>query len=75
MSTDNKEAFIKTPKQLILVILASFIIPILIIVLLVKFVSTSTKTGAGSNSQTPEAIAKRIMPIADENFNFKNSED
>ena len=36
MSSGEEESFIKTPKQLITVVVLSFVVPILIIVLLVK---------------------------------------
>jgi cytochrome c5 len=42
----------------------------LIIVLLVKFVSSDHKVGAGSDSQSAESIAARISPVANEGFNF-----
>jgi cytochrome c5 len=67
---DEHESAIKTPKQLIVAVLAGFIVPILIIVLLVKYVSSDKQVGAGSNSQTPEAIAARISPVANEGFTF-----
>ncbi|MFZ6798847.1 c-type cytochrome [Undibacterium sp. Di24W] len=65
---DEHESAIKTPKQLIVAVLAGFIVPIIIIVLLVKYVSSNTTTGAGSNSQSPESIAARISPVANEGF-------
>lgn len=65
---DEHESAIKTPKQLIVAVLAGFVVPILIIVLLVKFVSSNNTVGAGSNAQTPEAIAARISPVANEGF-------
>ncbi|MBR7800352.1 c-type cytochrome [Undibacterium fentianense] len=67
---DEHESAIKTPKQLIVAVVAGFLVPILIIVLLVKFVASDNKVGAGSNSQTPDAIAARIAPVANEGFNF-----
>jgi cytochrome c5 len=65
---DEHESAIKTPKQLIVAVLAGFIVPILIIVLLVKYVSSNNTVGAGSNAQTPEAIAARISPVANAGF-------
>ena len=65
---DEHESAIKTPKQLIVAVLAGFIVPIMIIVLLVKFVASDDTVGAGSNAQTPEAIAARISPVANEGF-------
>lgn len=67
---DEHESSIKTPKQLIVAVVAGFIVPIMIIVLLVKFVSSNNTVGEGSNSQTPEAIAARISPVANEGFTF-----
>lgn len=55
---------IKTPKQLIVTIVLSFILPVIIIILLVKLVTTGEQVGAGSNTLTPEAIQKRIAPVA-----------
>jgi cytochrome c5 len=34
------------------------------------YVGAAPKTGAGSNSQSPESIAARIKPIADEGYQF-----
>ena len=55
---------IKSPKQLIVTIVLAFLIPIIIILLLVNMVASSTKTGAGSDSLTEEAVAQRIAPVA-----------
>jgi hypothetical protein len=37
--SDEHEAFIKTPKQLITVVFLAFVVPIIIIILLVQYVS------------------------------------
>lgn len=66
--SDAHESLIKTPKQLIAAIVAGFVVPIVVIVLLVSYVGGNPKTGAGSNAQSPEAIAARIKPVADEGF-------
>lgn len=68
MSHDQHQSAIKTPKQLIVAIVAAFVVPIVIIVLLVKYVASDNIVGAGSESQTPEAIAARISPVANEGF-------
>lgn len=70
---DEHESAIKTPKQLIVAVLAGFLVPITAIVLLVSYVSNDKKIGAGSSAQTPEAIASRIRPVADEGFTFKDA--
>lgn len=58
---DQHSSFIKTPQQLIVVILASFLIPVIGIVLLVELVTS--KRGADPNALTPEAVAARIQPV------------
>ncbi|MGI4849287.1 MAG: c-type cytochrome [Janthinobacterium lividum] len=69
---NEHESGIRTPKQLIAVVVASFLVPIICIVLLVQYVTSDNKVGAGSSGQTPEAIAARIKPIADEGYSFKD---
>lgn len=61
---EEHQSPIKTPKQLIVTILLSFIVPIIIIILLVKLVTAGDQVGAGSNTLGPEATQKRIAPIA-----------
>ncbi|ASU37201.1 cytochrome c5 family protein [Herbaspirillum sp. meg3] len=70
---EHHESAIKTPKQLIAAVLAGFLVPIICIVLLVQYVTNAQKTGAGSASQTPEMVAARIKPVADEGFTFRDA--
>jgi cytochrome c5 len=70
---NQHETLIKTPKQLIAAVAAGFLIPIICIVLLVQFVANESKTGAGSDSQTPEAVAARLKPVADVGFTLKDA--
>jgi cytochrome c5 len=57
------EGPIKTPKQLIWTVVASFVVPIAAIVLLASFVASGDRSGAGSDSMSDQAIAKRIQPV------------
>ncbi len=57
------EGPIKTPKQLIVAVVASFVVPIAAIVLLVSYVSESPRPAAGSEGLGEEAVARRIQPI------------
>jgi len=57
------EGPIKTPKQLIWTVVASFIVPILIIILLVNYVAMGDKPAAGTAALQAEAVAKRIAPV------------
>jgi cytochrome c5 len=57
------EGPIKTPRQLVWTVVASFVLPIAVIVLLVNFVASGKQSGAGSAAMTEEAIALRIQPV------------
>jgi len=59
---------IKTPKQLITVVVAAFIVPIVVITLLVNFADFAPKTGAGSEGMSAQATAARIAPVAKVEF-------
>lgn len=61
--SEQHESLIKTPKQLITVVVLSFVIPIAIIVLLVAYVTGAKRESAGSSSMSPEAIAERLRPV------------
>ncbi|HEX9395794.1 MAG TPA: c-type cytochrome [Burkholderiales bacterium] len=58
---DEHSSFIKTPQQLIVVILASFLVPIFGIVLLVQLVLGHPHADPGA--LTADAIASRIQPV------------
>ena len=60
---DPHEGPIKTPKQLILAVLYSFVVPVVVIVLLVLYATGSHRPAAGSSALTPEATALRIQPV------------
>ncbi|SOE52352.1 c-type cytochrome [Orrella dioscoreae] len=69
MSNEQQHAeehgsLIKTPKQLVVTVVLAFIIPIAIIILLVHFVTSGVKVGAGSDTLGEEATSKRIAPVA-----------
>ena len=57
------EGPIKTPKQLVWAIVAAFVVPIIIIILMVNYVVADKMPAAGSNGMTPEAVAQRIQPV------------
>jgi cytochrome c5 len=57
------EGPIKTPTQLIWTVVASFVVPIVIIVLLVNFVASGDRSGAGTEAMSEQAVAQRIQPV------------
>jgi cytochrome c5 len=72
MSSEH-ESPIKTPKQLAAAVTAAFLIPIFTIVLLVKYVNVTGKTGEGSSSMTAESVTDRIKPVAKVEFKDVNA--
>jgi len=70
---------IKTPKQLLLAVFYSFVVPVFIIIGLVYYVTSANKTAPGS-SNTPEMVASRIqkvgaIEIRDANRQLKSGEE
>ena len=55
---------IKTPKQLITVIAASIIVPVIVIIMLTQFVNLGNKESPGSDVYAPAQVAARIAPVA-----------
>jgi cytochrome c5 len=58
---DQHSSFIKTPQQLLVVILLSFLVPILGIVLLVQLVTGGPTADPAALS--PQAVGARIQPV------------
>jgi cytochrome c5 len=58
---DQHQSFIKTPQQLIIVLLLSFLVPIIGIILLVQLVLS--RPSADPQALTPESVAARIQPV------------
>jgi cytochrome c5 len=58
---DPHQSFIKTPQQLVVVILLSFLVPIIGIVLVVQLVTS--RPGADPQAMTPESVAARLQPV------------
>lgn len=57
------EGPIKTPKQLIATVVASFVVPVVVIIMLANFVNFGAKPSAGSDGLGEEATARRIQPV------------
>ena len=58
---DQHSSFIRTPKQLVIVILLSFLVPIIGIIMLVQLVVS--QPSADPNALAPESVAARIQPV------------
>src|SRR5687768_5003270 len=65
---DSHEGPTPTPKQLIVTVVASFVLPVVIIILLINSVAWDIKPGAGSDGLSEEAIARRIAPVGVSEF-------
>ena len=82
MSEHHEEAHtgpIKTPRQLLLAVFYSFVVPVFIIIGLVYYVTSGNQPAAGS-SNAPEAVAARIqkvgvVEIKDANRELKSGEE
>lgn len=57
------EGPIKTPKQLIWTVIASFVLPVLAIIMIVNYVASGSQPAAGSDGLGAESVAKRIQPV------------
>ena len=66
MSAHEHTSFIKTPQQLLVVILLSFIVPVVTILLLVKLVLS--QPSADPNALKPESVTARLQPVAKVEF-------
>jgi cytochrome c5 len=69
---EHHESAIRTPKQLVAAVAGFFLVTVIGIILLVSFVTTTKLTGAGTESQSAEAIAARVRPVADEGYTLKD---
>jgi cytochrome c5 len=58
---DQHSSFIRTPQQLITVIVLAFLVPIIGIILIVQLVTSGHRADPGA--LTPEAVAARLQPV------------
>lgn len=70
---NEHESAIRTPKQLVAAVAGFFLVTVIGIILLVKFVTTTQLTGAGTESLSAEAVAARLRPVADEGYTLKDA--
>lgn len=65
---NEHQSLIRTPKQLVAAVTAFFLVIVIGIILLVIFATNDRLVGAGTDSQSTEAIAERLRPLAEEGF-------
>jgi cytochrome c5 len=63
---DQHSSFIKTPQQLIVVVVLAFLVPIIAIILLVQLVTS--RPSADPAALAPEAVAARLQPVGKVEF-------
>lgn len=62
---EEHSSLIKTPQQLIVVVLLSFIVPLATILLVVQLITGGLKVDPDSGAMTEEAIANRMKPVGE----------
>jgi cytochrome c5 len=70
---NEPQSFIRTPKQLIIAVAGFFLVIVIGIILLVTFATNKPLGGAGSESQSAQAVAARVRPVAEEGFALKDA--
>ena len=65
---NEHQSLIRTPKQLIAAVAGFFLVIVIGIILLVIFATNDRLVGAGTNSQSAEAVQERLRPVAEEGF-------
>jgi len=63
--TDEHQSFIKTPKQLITVVVLAFVVPIALIVLLTQLAMRHSGVDREDPAYSEEAVAKRLKPVGE----------
>jgi cytochrome c5 len=69
---NEHQSIIRTPKQLIAAVAGFFLVIVIGIILLVAYATSGKLTGAGTDSQSAEAVAERVRPVAEEGYTLKD---
>jgi cytochrome c5 len=59
----KSSSLIKTPRQLITVVVLAFVVPVILIILLATYVVRTPGGAAGSDAMSEKAIAQRMQPV------------
>ncbi len=67
MNSDHEKhrSFIKTPKQLIIIVAFSFLVPIFGALLLAQLITTGTSDSPESSAMSEQAVAERLKPVGE----------
>jgi len=63
--SEEHTSLIKTPKQLIIVVVLAFVVPITLIVVLTQLVTGGASMGKDNPALSEEAIASRLKPVGE----------
>lgn len=63
--SEEHSSLIKTPKQLIIVVVLAFVVPIALIVVLTKLVAGTPDMSKANPALSEEAIASRLKPVGE----------
>ncbi|HEX4985853.1 MAG TPA: c-type cytochrome [Burkholderiales bacterium] len=61
---EEHESLIKTPQQLIVVVLLAFAVPVIGIIMIASFVTGGLNVDGKGGEARPEAVAQRLKPVA-----------
>lgn len=64
-NVEHHSSLIKTPQQLIVVVVLAFAIPLAIILLVVKLITGGMQIDPDSAAMSEEAVAKRLKPVGE----------
>jgi cytochrome c5 len=59
------QSLIKTPKQLVTVVVLALLVPVVLFVLLSQFIANMRSVNMDSAAMTPDEVAKRLKPVGD----------
>ena len=74
-SKEEHSSPIKTPKQLVIVIVLAFAVPVVVFAMLAHLVTTSIRPVATNPGMSEEAIAQRLKPVGDVAIMSKEERD
>lgn len=62
---EDHSAPVKTPRQVVILLVLAFAVPVLLIVMVSQLVTSGMEVGKGSPAMSDEAIASRLKPVGE----------